>query len=1243
MTKRWARPMGGRAAARTGLCLALSAWDCTADPASVPRIASFSAAPERLNPGETVTLIWEAYDVPGVVIDPRIGPQDPVGFALDRPLVSTNYRLTVPDGSGLFAELLVEVAGAPRVLGFDATPRSLAPGESARLSWRTVDATQVRLEPGGERLPPEGGLDVTPETTTTYQLVATRGLESSEPRALTVVVAGDGPRIRTFRAEPQSVGVGDAVRLEWATEGAVQVALDQGLGPRPLAGEVEVFPQRTTVYTLSAAGPTGGVTQASLTVQVLSGEPPVIRSFAAAPGRVPPGGQSRLSWDVGEAEGVSLEPGLGGQPPKGELEVAPTETTAYRLRAFGAGAEVEATVTVEVGSGPAVLEFQARPPIVFRGGAAELVWRTDGAESVELSPGMGAVPASGSLRVEPAMTTTYTLLARGPGGPASATVTVEVAPPPPTIDTFEASPPAIELGASAELRWVTRDAVEVELVPSGPQSGPSLGPQPPSGQIMVRPAATTTYELIAQSPSGEARAEQRIAVGPPGAPAIERFTATPPEVAPGQPSILSWRVRGQATVSLDRGIGTVAAEDQTTVNPTAATSYALTADGPGGRANAQVTVRVRPRTGDTCDEAFPVRQSGVFTGDTRLGTDAIRAVASCTGFSQTGPDVVYQIPLAAGDRLRAELRPQTIGYDPSLYLLSTCTQPSSSCVAGSDSGVPEVIDFTASAGGDHFLVVDGFGGTGGRYRLDVLLNPAAVPNDDCSGAIDATAGGRFSGDTTSARPLYSPVASGGRSCTGYRADGPDVTYRVDLAAGERLEATLDALWDASLYLVTNCAQAGDTCVAGSDSGNPEAIRFVAPRAGTYFLIVDGYGGARGRFDLDVQISPPPRGGDVCEAPVTVPGPAVRFVSTTRGMTDRYQGAGCLSPQPGADRVYEATLETGDVVVAGATFDPGFDGSLYALDRCAPETCIAGSDGGGPGDAETLRFVVRRDGGHFLVVDAPATGEGDHELLALTYRGEACADAIPLTRGPEWTTTAGRADRYAPSGCVPRPPTGPDRVFRTDVRAGEQLDLQFDPSAGDAALYVLEACANPTGSCVAGSDRPGAVAERVAPVFAANRTVYAVVDGASSVTGLLSAALRGGDDCSDPYRIPPGGGTFRGTTAGFGANLGTSDGRTSCTGYSQDGADAVYEVEVPAGATLSASLTATWDAALYLVSNCAQSATTCLVGDDSGNPEVVTWQNPGANPATVFLVVDSWRVSLPTVSREGPYNLVVTIR
>jgi hypothetical protein len=154
------------------------------------------------------------------------------------------------------------------------------------------------------------------------------------------------------------------------------------------------------------------------------------------------------------------------------------------------------------------------------------------------------------------------------------------------------------------------------------------------------------------------------------------------------------------------------------------------------------------------------------------------------------------------------------------------------------------------------------------------------------------------------------------------------------------------------------------------------------------------------------------------------------------------------------------------------------------------------------------------------------------------------------------------------------------------------------------------------------------------------TYYLVVDGVagSDGTGTITATISHGDTCADAYEIPAGTTTFRGTTAGYAANYGTTVRARSCTGWQQAGADAVYHLTMAAGQRLQATLTTTWDAAIYLITDCAQSATSCVAGDDAGNPEAIDFTSPTAR--SYYLIVDSWQTG---ALNTGNYTLNVTLQ
>jgi peptidoglycan-associated lipoprotein len=96
------------------------------------------------------------------------------------------------------------------------------------------------------------------------------------------------------------------------------------------------------------------------------------------------------------------------------------------------------TGTAPPPAAPTVSDFSAEPSTIERGQSSTLRWTVTDATGISIDNSIGTVQASGSRRVFPGASTTYTLTATGPGGTKTSTATVNVTeapppPPPPTV------------------------------------------------------------------------------------------------------------------------------------------------------------------------------------------------------------------------------------------------------------------------------------------------------------------------------------------------------------------------------------------------------------------------------------------------------------------------------------------------------------------------------------------------------------------------------------------------------------------------------------------------------------------------------------------------------------------------------------------------------------------------------------------------------------------------------------------
>lgn len=158
---------------------------------------------------------------------------------------------------------------------------------------------------------------------------------------------------------------------------------------------------------------------------------------------------------------------------------------------------------------------------------------------------------------------------------------------PPTIASFAASPGTIASGATSTLSWTTSGAASIAIAPGTFTSASA------TGSTTVNPTATTTYTLTATNATGSATATATVTVQAQALPAIASFTANPTGITTGASSTLSWTTSGASSIAITPGTFTSAsATGSTTVNPSATTTYTLTATNAAGSITATAMVTV---------------------------------------------------------------------------------------------------------------------------------------------------------------------------------------------------------------------------------------------------------------------------------------------------------------------------------------------------------------------------------------------------------------------------------------------------------------------------------------------------------------------------------------------------------------------------------------------------------------------------------------------------------------------------
>src|SRR5581483_2871197 len=154
---------------------------------------------------------------------------------------------------------------------------------------------------------------------------------------------------------------------------------------------------------------------------------------------------------------------------------------------------------------------------------------------------------------------------------------------------FLADPKQTVAGRPVTLSWKTLNADTVNIA--------GIGNVALNGSLTVSPRQTTTYTLTARNRVNEETSTVTVQVfSVPTGPALLGCTATPPTIAAGQSSTLSWISVNADTVSISPGVGPVAQRGSVSVSPAQTTTYTVTATGGGATASCNITVTVGAAT-----------------------------------------------------------------------------------------------------------------------------------------------------------------------------------------------------------------------------------------------------------------------------------------------------------------------------------------------------------------------------------------------------------------------------------------------------------------------------------------------------------------------------------------------------------------------------------------------------------------------------------------------------------------------
>jgi hypothetical protein len=283
----------------------------TVRPAPAPTV-KFWVEPQQVAKNETAVLHWETIGATNVKIN-----HGKVRLSGDQEVKineTQTYTLEAQNEDGRKAEsLTLEMVVPPGPfdsnvhLGFKATRNVIRPGEDTTLSWDTGTVKDVELKQGDqapELVRPKGELKVAPYATTTYALTGYPATGPPITRIVNIRVAsfpavrdkpyGDtglgqaNPRV-SLNAERNSIQRGQSTQLTWEVENAKEVNLTAGYENEksvPSIGAMQVTPNSTTTYILTARPEKGPAVKTTVTVRVTNDAAPFSTGGAAVEAEV---------------------------------------------------------------------------------------------------------------------------------------------------------------------------------------------------------------------------------------------------------------------------------------------------------------------------------------------------------------------------------------------------------------------------------------------------------------------------------------------------------------------------------------------------------------------------------------------------------------------------------------------------------------------------------------------------------------------------------------------------------------------------------------------------------------------------------------------------------------------------------------------------------------------------------------------------------------------------------------------
>lgn len=669
-------------------------------------------------------------------------------------------------------------------------------------------------------------------------------------------------------------------------------------------------------------------------------------------------------------------------------------------------------------------------------------------------------------------------------------------------------------------------------------------------------------------------------------------------------------------------------------------------------------------TADVCAGATNIGTGLNFTYDpTDFSDDLTYATLFCGGTSP-GRDAFFQVNMLAGELLEVSAYHETSTHYPVLSVLTDCGDLLNTClgfIRGTSSNRQPTLTYYADSDQTVIVSIDATSSTatsrvnGSINVRDADCTPGpAVCNTDADALVACKdgqivelpcVGGCANGacGTPSADSCFDAIpldrtgsvtvakAFPGTSFTtnpsigylnacavGYNYTGTDLYYSVDLLQGERLQATLNGLTTAYLFLLEGCGL--DSCL-DHEPILRRTIDYVAPADQRVYLLVDRTTTGTTTSTVTINYTITPNSG------VCVPGDFACVAPDTAQKCDvTGQLSGPLYDCPwGCDeavgRCRVDTMANIDSCLTAPVLTENFAGFATHNTLTNEVAMTTASCVGTTTPGKDFFHAIDLDADQYVRVTMDRAAPN----TSIFYLFSDCAAAEASCLGGKVTSTSANTVTLTyQAGAAP-----------------ERIYLGIDTSTTTSERPVLFNVEFLTPTCTPDVTPDVCSADGTALIYCNSRGFpqeYTCAGGCDTATN--RCVTPSGNSCIDP-NVVTSTSVITGAFASF-SNTYALPVTNACTTSKTPGNDAVYEVPLLAGQTLTASVVSTAspleDVAIYISESCSEMPNSCVDGSDSSllGAESVTYT--ATTDTSIFVVVDSYFSGL-----TGTFELTVNIQ